>query len=97
MNYYPHVKKAIGGSEKIFEYVDRSPEIPSDGTLAPQKLNGNVEFQNVTFSYPKRPDTAILKVSVLCFPHVCVCVCVCVCVYVCVCLVRWREREGESE
>ncbi|XP_012673518.2 antigen peptide transporter 1 isoform X2 [Clupea harengus] len=61
MNYYPHVKKAIGGSEKIFEYVDRSPEIPPDGTLAPQKLNGNVEFQNVTFSYPKRPDTAILK------------------------------------
>ncbi|XP_076136938.1 antigen peptide transporter 1 [Alosa pseudoharengus] len=61
MNYYPHVKKAIGASEKIFEYVDRTPEIPPDGTLAPQKLNGHVQFQNVTFSYPKRPDTAILK------------------------------------
>ncbi|XP_041963492.1 antigen peptide transporter 1 [Alosa sapidissima] len=59
MNYYPHVKKAIGASEKIFQYVDRTPEIPPDGTLAPQKLHGHVQFQNVTFSYPKRP--AILK------------------------------------
>lgn len=61
MNYYPHVKKAIGASEKIFEYVDRTPDIPPDGTLAPEKLNGHVQFQNITFSYPKRPDTAILK------------------------------------
>ncbi|KAL2084425.1 hypothetical protein ACEWY4_019943 [Coilia grayii] len=61
MNYYPHVKKAIGASEKIFEYVDRTPDIPPDGTEAPEKLNGHVQFKDVTFSYPKRPDTAILK------------------------------------
>lgn len=60
MNYYPHVKKAIGASEKIFEYVDRSPDVPPDGTLAPQGLHGHIQFQNVTFSYPKRPDTKVL-------------------------------------
>lgn len=64
MSYWPHVKKAVGASEKIFEYVDRKPEIPPDGTLAPQTLNGHVRFENITFAYPKRPDTNVLKVWV---------------------------------
>lgn len=61
MNYYPHVKKAIGASEKIFEYVERTPDMPPDGTEAPEQLKGHVQFQDVTFSYPKRPEHAILK------------------------------------
>ncbi|XP_030641513.1 antigen peptide transporter 1 [Chanos chanos] len=61
MSYYPHVKKAIGASQKIFEYVDRIPDIPPDGTLAPETLRGHVQFKNVTFAYPTRPDTEVLK------------------------------------
>ncbi|KAG9345262.1 hypothetical protein JZ751_009808 [Albula glossodonta] len=61
MSYYPHVKKAIGASEKIFEYVDRKPQVPPDGSLAPQTLNGHLQFKNVTFAYPNRPDTVVLK------------------------------------
>lgn len=51
MRYYPQVKKAIGASEKIFEYLDRKPQVPPDGTLAPENLQGNIQFKNVTFSY----------------------------------------------
>lgn len=61
MSYWPHVKKAVGASEKIFEYVDRKPEVPPDGSLAPKTLKGHVQFRNVTFAYPKRPDTDVLK------------------------------------
>ncbi|XP_067268387.1 antigen peptide transporter 1 [Chanodichthys erythropterus] len=61
MSYWPHVKKAVGASEKIFEYVDRKPEIPPDGSLAPPTLKGHVRFENITFAYPKRPDTNVLK------------------------------------
>ncbi|XP_036394645.1 antigen peptide transporter 1 [Megalops cyprinoides] len=61
MSYYPHVKKAIGASEKIFEYVDRKPQVPPDGSLAPEKLKGHLHFKNVTFAYPNRPDTPVLK------------------------------------
>ncbi|XP_061096251.1 antigen peptide transporter 1 [Conger conger] len=61
MSYYPHVKKAIGASEKIFEYVDRKPQVPADGSLAPETLEGHLQFKNVTFTYPKRPETAVLK------------------------------------
>lgn len=64
MSYWPHVKKAVGASEKIFEYVDRKPEIPPDGSLAPRTLKGHVRFENITFAYPKRPDTNVLKVWV---------------------------------
>ncbi|XP_023657242.2 antigen peptide transporter 1 isoform X1 [Paramormyrops kingsleyae] len=61
MSYYPHVKKAIGASEKIFEYMDRQPQAPPEGSLAPKTLQGNLEIRNVTFAYPRRPDTAVLK------------------------------------
>ncbi|XP_065154978.1 antigen peptide transporter 1 isoform X1 [Paramisgurnus dabryanus] len=61
MMYWPQIQKAVGGSEKIFEYVERKPDIPADGSLAPEKLDGRVQFKNITFAYPKRPDTDVLK------------------------------------
>ncbi|XP_066579554.1 antigen peptide transporter 1 [Amia ocellicauda] len=61
LNYYPHVKKAIGASEKIFEFMDRELLLPPEGHLAPKHLRGHVEFRNVSFSYPSRPDTPVLK------------------------------------
>ncbi|XP_031723257.1 antigen peptide transporter 1 [Anarrhichthys ocellatus] len=51
MHYYPEVKKAIGASEKIFEYLERKPQIPPDGCLAPENLEGRIQFKNVAFSY----------------------------------------------
>ncbi|XP_028835014.1 antigen peptide transporter 1 [Denticeps clupeoides] len=61
MSYYPHVKKAIGASEKIFEYVDREPRVPPEGSLAPQEIKGHVHFRNISFAYAKRSDTLVLK------------------------------------
>ncbi|XP_077432605.1 antigen peptide transporter 1 [Vanacampus margaritifer] len=63
MHSYPEVKKAVGGSEKIFEYLDRKPQIPPDGTLAPKCLKGHVQFKNVTFAYSSDTDgdNVILK------------------------------------
>ena len=55
--------QAIGASEKVFEYIDRKPEIPLDaGTVARDRLCGRIEFKNVNFSYPGRPDSVVLKV-----------------------------------
>lgn len=64
MHYYPEVKKAIGASEKIFEYLDRKPQVPPEGTLAPQNLEGHIQFKKVTFSYPGKTDenNCVLKV-----------------------------------
>lgn len=56
MRYYPEVKKAIGASQKIFEYLDRKPQLPPDGKLEPKNLKGHIKFKNVTFSYSGKTD-----------------------------------------
>ncbi|KAM9353655.1 antigen peptide transporter 1 [Symphorus nematophorus] len=63
MRYYPEVKKAIGASEKIFEYLDRKPEIPPEGTLAPENLVGHVQFKNVKFSYSDKNNMVLKDLS----------------------------------
>ncbi|XP_077340731.1 antigen peptide transporter 1 [Lithobates pipiens] len=61
LRMYPDVRKAVGSSEKVFEYMDRTPQMTTVGNLRPQNLNGHVQFRNVTFSYPKRPDQPALQ------------------------------------
>ncbi|XP_061573452.1 antigen peptide transporter 1 [Cololabis saira] len=56
MRYYPEVKKAIGASQKIFEYLDRKPVAPPSGSLAPGDLSGHIEFKNVKFSYSGKTE-----------------------------------------
>ncbi|XP_062399139.1 ATP-binding cassette sub-family B member 9 isoform X1 [Sardina pilchardus] len=58
---YTGLMQGVGAAEKVFEYIDREPEHPSDGSAAPDLFKGGVEFLNVSFSYPTRPDTEILK------------------------------------
>ncbi|XP_008067625.1 antigen peptide transporter 1 [Carlito syrichta] len=58
---YPSVQKAVGSSEKIFEYLDRIPHCPPSGLLTPLNLKGLVQFQDVSFAYPNRPDISVLQ------------------------------------
>ncbi|XP_041955795.1 ATP-binding cassette sub-family B member 9 [Alosa sapidissima] len=58
---YTGLMQGVGAAEKVFEYIDREPEHPSGGSSAPDHFKGEVEFLNVSFSYPTRPDTEILK------------------------------------
>ncbi|KAK1160166.1 ATP-binding cassette sub-family B member 9 [Acipenser oxyrinchus oxyrinchus] len=58
---YTGLMQGVGAAEKVFEFIDRKPQLSNDGTLAPDTLKGLVEFKNVTFSYPTRPETQVLK------------------------------------
>ncbi|XP_033748629.1 ATP-binding cassette sub-family B member 9-like [Pecten maximus] len=60
-NVYTGLMQAVGASEKVFEYIDRVPKILNNGTLAPHCVQGRIEFKDVTFAYPTRNDTPILK------------------------------------
>ncbi|XP_062041907.1 antigen peptide transporter 2 isoform X1 [Lepus europaeus] len=51
----------VGAAEKVFRYLDRKPNLPPAGTLAPPTLQGLVEFQDVSFAYPSRPDQPVLQ------------------------------------
>ncbi|XP_036625034.1 antigen peptide transporter 2-like [Trichosurus vulpecula] len=51
----------VGAAEKVFRYLDREPQMPPPGTLAPPSLQGLVEFQNVSFAYPTQPTKPVLQ------------------------------------
>lgn len=60
---YTGLMQGVGAAEKVFEYIDRKPKHNLDGQEAPDRLQGLVEFKNVTFAYPTRPENNVLKVS----------------------------------
>ncbi|ORZ10103.1 P-loop containing nucleoside triphosphate hydrolase protein [Absidia repens] len=57
------VSSAAGAAHRIFATIDRVPEIDSTSTegLSPENMHGDIEFRNVKFRYPTRPDVPILK------------------------------------
>ncbi|CAO3594257.1 unnamed protein product [Absidia cylindrospora] len=57
------VSSAAGAAYKIFATIDRVPEIDSDSKegLAPDHIQGEIEFRDIKFVYPTRPDITILK------------------------------------
>ncbi|CAO0789626.1 unnamed protein product [Mucor circinelloides] len=57
------VSSACGAAFKIYRTIDRVPSIDVDAKegLAPERFVGEIEFKNVKFNYPTRPDTTILN------------------------------------
>ena len=58
MEYFAAAKAA---AYKIFEIIDREPAIDSesDEGYKPDKIEGKIEFKNVKFTYPSRPDVQV--------------------------------------
>ncbi|XP_039129217.1 ABC transporter B family member 20-like isoform X1 [Dioscorea cayenensis subsp. rotundata] len=59
----PYILKRRKSLISVFEIIDRVPKIdPDDNTgLKPPNVYGSIELKNVDFSYPTRPDVAILS------------------------------------
>lgn len=59
---YAQIQKAIGATERVFELLEETPEkINSHSSQNYQKINGEVDFKNVHFSYPSRKEINVLK------------------------------------
>ena len=59
---YAQIQKAIGATERVFELLEEEPEqINSQSSQSQQKINGDVNFKDVTFSYPSRKEIKVLK------------------------------------
>ncbi|GAA0879224.1 ABC transporter transmembrane domain-containing protein [Algoriphagus jejuensis] len=56
---YSQVQKAIGSSERVLEIMDEEAE--SEAGLTVDKFLGKIEFKQVGFSYPTRPEMEVLK------------------------------------
>ncbi|TMW58858.1 hypothetical protein Poli38472_007003 [Pythium oligandrum] len=55
--------KAKQAAARVFETIDRTPLIDSTSTKGEQlaHINGEIEFKNVVFAYPSRPDAPVYK------------------------------------
>uniref|UniRef100_A0A8C4VBV9 Phosphatidylcholine translocator ABCB4 n=1 Tax=Falco tinnunculus TaxID=100819 RepID=A0A8C4VBV9_FALTI len=54
---------ARGAAYAVFNIIDNEPQIDnySETGHKPDQIKGNLEFQNVYFNYPSRPDVEVLK------------------------------------
>ncbi|SHL47937.1 ABC transporter, permease/ATP-binding protein [Hymenobacter psychrotolerans DSM 18569] len=61
---YGKVQSTLGASERILEILDEPTEPthqPRVAGRAPLEVRGDIDYQNVAFRYPTRPDLAVLK------------------------------------
>lgn len=60
-NVYTGLMQASGASKKVLDYIDRIPKLICRGNHAPDNIQGKIEFKDVCFSYPSRPNVQVLK------------------------------------
>jgi len=61
---YTRIQKFIGATDDLFTIFEESEEnISSESTKISSKdlVKGNIEFKNLSFTYPTRPDEEVLK------------------------------------
>uniref|UniRef100_A0A3B3UFW0 ATP binding cassette subfamily B member 10 n=1 Tax=Poecilia latipinna TaxID=48699 RepID=A0A3B3UFW0_9TELE len=62
-SFYSELMKGFGAGTRLWELLDRKPEFPlNEGRiLSPDQLKGQLEFSDVSFSYPTRKDAHIFQ------------------------------------
>lgn len=62
-NFYTELLGAIGATERIREILKEDAEVVLEDSraLEPAPINGHIEYRNVHFSYPTRPDIPVLS------------------------------------
>ena len=60
-NSYEENRKMFEGWTHFFEIYDYTPKIVSRKNIVPDKFEGEIEFRNVTFAYPLKPEVDVLK------------------------------------
>lgn len=59
---FSQVHKALGATERVRELLEEEPEIDSEAAVAGvPKLRGEVSFEEVSFRYPSRRQTEVLR------------------------------------
>ena len=59
-NLWSDFARARGASERVFELLDREPLVDAGGGETLDEVMGLVEFDDVSFAYPVRPEVTVL-------------------------------------
>ncbi|XP_027892732.1 antigen peptide transporter 2a [Xiphophorus couchianus] len=52
---------SVMAAGKVFEYMDRKPQISTDGKLKPDQLEGRINYCGLNFAYPSNPEKTVLQ------------------------------------
>jgi len=52
--------RAQGSGARVFWLLERNPKLPKGGFVPSEPLKGLIDFRDVCFRYPTRPDTKVL-------------------------------------
>ncbi len=61
---FSQVQKTLGATTRVRELLDEIPEIDVRSEVSgsdQRRLRGDVKFENVSFRYPSRPESAVLR------------------------------------
>ncbi|OUM65780.1 hypothetical protein PIROE2DRAFT_41336 [Piromyces sp. E2] len=69
-NIFTQVGQTAGAASLLYSIIDRKPAIDGEKGIKENKsISGLIEFRNVQFSYPSRPNIQILKgINFKCYP-----------------------------
>ncbi|XP_046571175.1 ATP-binding cassette sub-family B member 10, mitochondrial-like [Haliotis rubra] len=60
--FYTELMRGLGASSRLWQLMDRQPQIPVTAGLSPSSSpQGNISFNNINFHYPSRPETTIFS------------------------------------
>lgn len=63
-NFYTTIVSAVGAAERILDIMDQEVEIdlsPLEPLKPGERFTGHIQFRDLKFSYPSRPDIDVLK------------------------------------
>lgn len=58
---YAEFMRAVGASQRVFELLDQQASLEMGGGEPVGEVGGRLRFEGVDFSYPTRPDMAVLR------------------------------------
>ncbi|XP_077202534.1 ATP-binding cassette sub-family B member 10, mitochondrial isoform X2 [Paroedura picta] len=69
-SFYSELMKGLGAGGRLWELIDRKPELPfNEGIVLNQDtFRGALEFRNIQFAYPARPETSVFQDFTLTIP-----------------------------
>jgi ABC-type multidrug transport system fused ATPase/permease subunit len=58
---FVQIQKTIGAIDRVMDLIEKPVENLQINNVNNEKLTGDIEFENVEFSYPSRPEFEVLK------------------------------------
>ncbi|KAJ1895283.1 ATP-binding cassette permease mdl1, partial [Kickxella alabastrina] len=61
-SFYSEVMKGVGAGSRLFYLLDRTPTVdPNPQGKVLEQFSGKIQFENVDFRYPTRPDVPVFQ------------------------------------